>query len=524
METELKLLLSPADAQALRQHPLLARHAQAAPRTKDQTGVYFDTPELDLRHHDAGLRVRRSGDESIQTLKAGGGVQGGLHQRLEWESPVPGEQPDLALLRQLMPDDTELAGQILTPDIAGRLTAIFATRIQRTLWDLTLDDGSTVEFVLDQGNVEHAQRQVPICEIELELKQGDPLALFDFALALLRDIPLRIGVQSKAQRGYALYHAQLRQQRGEPAPSDASKARPLHLSRKMGLEQAFAAIVGNCLEQVLANDIADGDPQDIERLHQMRVGVRRLRSGLRLFEEVIALPPALAAEIEWLSESIGAARDWDVLADSTLASLPTPERSDAIDIAALQAAARKRARALHASAAQAVASPRMTALVLQLSRWLLASQWRSAMSPDQHQALERPLVDFVHQRLHHDARRLQKRARKMADDARARHRARIAAKKLRYDTEFFHAVLDARDSKPFLKALSHLQDQLGAMNDIAVAQRLLQELRRSHPALASGVAFARGHLAAQATHGQARGRKPWKKWKALVLPRVVTAT
>ena len=48
--------------------------------------------------------------------------------------------------------------------------------------------------------------------IELELKQGDPLALFDFASALLRDIPLRIGVQSKAQRGYTLYHEQLRRQ------------------------------------------------------------------------------------------------------------------------------------------------------------------------------------------------------------------------------------------------------------------------------------------------------------------------
>lgn len=517
METELKLLLDPAHTRDLIRHPLLARHALAKPRTKDQTGVYFDTAEHDFRNNDAGLRVRRTGDEFIQTLKAGGGVSGGLHQRNEWESQVPGEAPDLAVLHEMVPPGTPWRDEILSPQAAERIHPIFATHIKRMLWDLKLDDGSEVEFVLDQGTVEHGQRNVAVCEIELELKSGSPLALFDFALALMRDIPLRIGIQSKAQRGYTLYHQAAR---GEgPVASTAEKAKPLHLSKKMGLEQAFGAIVGNCIGQIQANDIADGgDAQDIERLHQMRVGVRRLRSAFTLFRDVIALPQELAGEFEWLSERIGAARDWDVLAGSTLDALPQ-DKTGAINLKSVREAARRQAEAMHKGAVQAVASTRYTALVLQFGRWMLGAQWRATMDAAQLEQLSQPLSRFAREMLRHDEKRMKKRGRKMEEDPRARHRTRIAAKKMRYDTEFFQALYGEKSSRPYLKALSRLQDQLGAQNDISVADGLLEELQKKHPALAASIAYARGFLAAQADDGEEKTRRLWKKWKAQELPR-----
>lgn len=514
METELKLLLDPAHTKALARHPLLARHALAAPRTKDQTGVYFDTDDNDFRNNDAGLRVRRTGGEFIQTLKAGGGVSGGLHQRNEWESQVAGEQPDLSILHEMVPAEAAWRDALLCPAAAERIRPIFATHIKRTLWDLKLDDGSEVEFVLDQGTVEHELSNVAVCEIELELKSGSPLALFDFALALMQDIPLRIGTQSKAQRGYALYHQAARDSR---PPSSSSKAKPLHLSKKMALEQAFAAIVGNCIEQVQANDIADGDPQDVERLHQMRVGVRRLRSAFTLFRDVIPLPDELMGEFEWLSERIGAARDWDVLAGATLAALPL-DQAGAINLKAVRDAARKEAAAMHKGAVAAVASTRYTALVLQFGRWMLGRQWREGMGQEQLESLSQSLSRFAREMLRHDEKRMKKRGRKMEEDARSRHRTRIAAKKMRYDTEFFQALYGEKSSRPYLKALSRLQDQLGMQNDISVADGLLEELQKKHPALAASVAYARGFLAAQAGDGEEKTRRLWKKWKAQELP------
>ena len=81
METELKLLVSPSDAEALRQHPLLKKYASDPPHEQTLSGIYFDTPNYDLRRADAGLRVRQVGKDWVQTLKVGGQAVGGLHRR-----------------------------------------------------------------------------------------------------------------------------------------------------------------------------------------------------------------------------------------------------------------------------------------------------------------------------------------------------------------------------------------------------------------------------------------------------------
>ena len=44
------------------------------------------------------LRLRRIGKHWLQTLKSGGGVQAGLHQRNEWETLVDGEALDFGVL------------------------------------------------------------------------------------------------------------------------------------------------------------------------------------------------------------------------------------------------------------------------------------------------------------------------------------------------------------------------------------------------------------------------------------------
>ncbi|MCI1004196.1 CYTH and CHAD domain-containing protein [Herbaspirillum sp. C7C8] len=518
METELKLLLAPEHTKAFIRHPLIKRHAQAAPRIKDQTGTYFDTPDLLLRQNEAGLRVRRTGNEFVQTLKAGGGVHGGLHQRNEWESLVEGDAPDLPVLRDLVASDDDWARKIFSERTAAQLTPIFSTRIQRMVWDLVLDEGTQVECVLDQGTVEHGDLKAQVCEIELELKEGNASALFDFALQLLQDLPLRIGIQSKAQRGYGLFHQAIRKQNGLAAVSSASHARPLRLARKMTVEQAFLAVLGNCVEQIQANDIADQDSHDIERLHQMRVGLRRLRSAFTLFDEVIALPASLATEFEWVSQAIGHARDWDVLATQTLGKLP-PQAIGAIDLERVRHAALVEAGKEHAHAVQAVASPRYTALVLQFSRWLLLAGWRDGRDEDAQEALAQTLSRFARQMLRRDERRLNKRGAHLEENDRARHRTRIAAKKMRYDIEFFQALYGEKSSRPYLKALSRLQEQLGLQNDLVVADALLQQLQQKQARLAPSIAYARGYLAGQVKDGHARMHRRWKKWQARELPR-----
>src|SRR3546814_10022518 len=73
-------------------------------------------------------------------------------------------------------DDTTPIRAVLG-DAADAITPVFEVRIERRTWIIS-EGGATIELVLDSGEVVAGERTSPICEIELELKQGDPGALF----------------------------------------------------------------------------------------------------------------------------------------------------------------------------------------------------------------------------------------------------------------------------------------------------------------------------------------------------------
>lgn len=515
MEVELKLLFDPQHAVQLREHPLLARYATQEPVLLSMHDVYVDTPDLQLCRHQAGLRVRHIDGAWVQTLKAGGSVRGGLHSRHEWESQVAGPQPELDALDALVSRKQPVRALLRQNAIRANLQTVFGTRIERTVWQLATPQGDLVECVLDQGVIEHggadSMRSVPVSEVELELKAGRQAALFDIALALLQEVPLWIGQASKAERGYRL---------AAGLPVKAVKARPLILKDKLSVQQGFLAIAANCLEQVSANQDGVASSEDVESLHQMRVGLRRLRSALSLFKPLLALPKDLQADLDWLVGKLGAARDWDVLALDTLA--PCEGEVDADTLAPLSEAAREEARAAHAQAAEALADVRYTRLMLGLQRWLLASGWREGVTPRQRRALEQPLPRFAKQALRQRQRRLRKRGKLLLSGTPdERHQIRIAAKKARYAAEFFASLFSDGKVRAYVKPLSGLQDVLGGLNDLQVADGLLRQLAEEQSPLQAPASFVRGYLAARAQErlGDARGmQRAWRRFKAARLP------
>lgn len=467
MEIELKLSLAPEENSKLLQHPLL----DAPARVQHLAARYFDTPDLHLMRHGAGLRVRKEDGEWIQTMKAGGSVQSGLHSRNEWECAVDRSWPRLGKLRKLVGDDQHWLHMLDAPDLKDRLEALFLVDVQRHLWQVEID-GNRIEVALDVGHIERKAHKVAINEIELELKDGDPAGLYAFALQLLEDIPLRITNINKAQRGYMLVR-----ETGQ-APY---RAQALQLAPDASLADALPAVLGNCLEHIQRNEVAVVEGHDPETLHQMRVGVRRLRSALKLFAPVAPCPPALQGDIDWLGKELGAARDWDVLLSSTLARVDAPQIE-------LQALALQTAHAKRHEAAQALLSPRYTRLMLTMGSWMLQT------AP----LLQGSAAKFSRQTMQHLHKSLLKRANRMQDDdAASAHRTRIAAKRTRYALEFFHSLYRAKGTHSYLKTLAAVQEELGQHNDLAVAGRLLQELAQQHPQAAGAIQFARGYLLAQ---------------------------
>ena len=476
METELTLKVPPSALERMRSHPVLAERARGEPREHHLTDTWYDTPGRDLWKHGLTLRVRNDNGAWIQIAR----TASSLHRRGAWESALPGAQPQPALLaRQVKP--AELCKLLADPDLAARLEPVFLSSTRRTTWDIALPDGRQLACALDAGDIACGDRHAQFSELELELARGDPAELFELALALHEDIPLEMSGASLAARGYAMLA-------DEPAP--AVKAGKIKLGPHMTLEDAFQCIGLSCLRQIEAN-LPGVLRKDVESLHQMRVGLRRLRALADMFGKLAAPPEAIREGLDWLSGELGAARDWDVLAGGTL------DHVKGIAPAALRTAAQDKANTLHKQLLHTLHAPRYTVLMLQLNAWLRGRQWRAGGVLPEGSALagraRRGLVPLLRKA----EKRLVRRIGALdPQDGPARHKLRIAAKKARYAAEFFHDLLPAKRSKRYIGCLAELQDRLGTLNDFAVADRLLDTLAAGHGQVPRQASWVRGYLSA----------------------------
>lgn len=476
-EAELKLLIDPSDAEKLARHPLLVQWASKRPYTRVLENRYLDTPDFQLANQGVALRLRRIGAHWRQTLKTGNLSLAGLHSRSEWEMPVAGPRLEWARLAAVLPPELPLVAELARADLRRRLAPRVLTRFKRRIWHLLTPAGDTLELAVDLGEISAGGKALPIAEIELELKAGDVAALYEVALALAIDLPLGLGSQGKAERGYALL---------SPRAFAAVGAQRIELDAAGGVGQALAAIVAGCLAQVEGNEAGLREANDPECLHQTRVGLRRLRAALKLFAPFAALPEAWQSDVRWAATALGPARDWHVFAEGSLARLPGTGPGG--DLEALREAARLRSEAKQRDALASYDPARQARWRLALMAWALKQRQREGAET---------LVDWARGVLQHLTRRLNKRARDLRKASpEARHAARITAKQLRYALEFFGPILDAPAATAAAKALARLQDALGLINDAAVAQGLLRELATDHPELVPAAAWAQGWLAA----------------------------
>ena len=508
MENAIRLIVPAESVAALRRHPLVCVSALATPRKEKLHDIYFDTPDRQVRAHHALLRIRHNGAGSARTVSLALDNPNGRRRR-EWTAKISADAPDLAAFRSELKKRSKCGALVRDAGVAKALAPVFAVYVRHTVWTLRLADGDELELALDEGFVECGAKRFPVSEVDIALKAGEPARLFDFALGLQQDIALRIASSSTTERGYRLA-------RSEPPP--AVKATPLELSKDMTVEQAFQCIARNCLAHICANQDGVATGHDAECVHQMRVGLRRLKSALRSFRKLMQLPEALQQELDWLTGELGGARDWDVLADTTLAAV-AGEMAEPGELAPLRNAAANIARDKHQEAAAAVNSHRYTRLMLNLARWIDGAGWRDGDDQLNKKALEAAGKAFARGLLRRDRARLLRRGKQLAGgDPAARHRVRIAGKKTRYDTEFFQSLFGKATLNRYIKALATLQDELGMLNDAAVAGRLLPELASAHDRLAPSAQFVGAYLAARIELELPALLKRWNKLAPLKLP------
>ncbi|CAN0245602.1 unnamed protein product, partial [Phaeothamnion confervicola] len=309
-EVELKFLV-PADARAAvaaemaRGSTTLQRIALAA--------RYLDTEDRRLARQGIAWRLRREGRRWIQTLKAPGANP---LERFEHEVVRPDASHDasehagtpigdrlIAVLRRARADGVE-------PGVR------FQTEIRRTTRRVRTQ-GAVVEVAFDEGRLLSAGAAQRVREIEFELISGSASAMLALAERWRKRFGLVYDPRSKAERGDQLAQ-------GSPFPPLRKASQPGYAPRASAVE-AFGAVVDECLAQITCNAIGliEGDPAlRVEHVHQLRVGIRRIRSAVRSFRGWAPSPPAeLVDGLRSLFATLGLARDRDVLDDGVVAEL-----------------------------------------------------------------------------------------------------------------------------------------------------------------------------------------------------------
>jgi triphosphatase len=456
-EIEIKLQLPSANFAWLRRVPLL-RRASGSKRSENQVSVYFDTKRLQLRDNGLTLRVRRTGNRYIQTIKSD---DGSPFERGEWETAVADSRPDLKRA------DTSALKPLGIKRLRKQLRPVFETRVQRTSYPLTRKD-CDIALTIDRGEIDAGNSTLPLCEAELELKRGNRARLFEFARTIARATSAELAVKSKSQRGYELLA-------GEDAA--VAKGEAVELAPDMPASAAFRSIGLACLKQIVANKpaIVAGDSEGI---HQMRVGLRRLRAAISLFSDIVAEAELrnIKRELKWLTAELGPAREFDVFLTRVVAPLEnsharlTGMRSLSHDLA-------ERRDAAVARALTAIGSRRFRDLTLDVAAWLDIGGRRQSRNELSRQRGEQPIETLARAQLTRRWKKIRKRGRVLAKlDPRARHKLRIQAKKLRYAAEFYRTVFPGkkkeRRRESFLSVLKDMQDCFGDLNDVIVHEKL----------------------------------------------------
>ena len=454
VETELKLHITPENLDRLKRHPFLRSLSVARARTLKLVSIYYDTADLELHRKAMALRLRRLGRQYLQTLKGGGQVSAGLHQRNEWETAVPSEQLDFEALKA--------CGGELPHGVRSRLQPVFVTDFTRNLRLLKFE-GAEIELCMDSGDIRAGQARCPISELELELKSGEPQQLFKLALALLEIVPLQVEHTSKAEYGYLLFSA---------ARPSASKARLPSLKKSQSVSSALQILISACLAHVQSNVPGALLQLDEEYLHQVRVGLRRLRVVLSIAQSFRSDDElaALNQQVAKLCVELGRSREWDVFVTQMLAPICSrlPEHTGLRDVLNVCEKSRKRQ---HVELKNSLDSQEFQHMLLRFGAWIHSAQWSPDEPPLQYFAIKTLKKRYKQVVIHGNA---QKGA--SAEDL---HAMRIACKKLRYCVEMLGSLFGEANTKGFVAELSRLQDILGTLNDIAVDHRLLNELDNS---------------------------------------------
>lgn len=425
--------------------------------------VYYDTAELSLASAGLCLCVRNDDGVWTQELRSIDATTTHDASRVHRQSAVAGPEP--------APDAIgggKLARKLKELLIASSpLDEQFGVEIDRTTMAVAGPGGDSMLLELDIGTIAAGKRKVAVRTVCITLGQGRPEALLSFVREITSDGPVRLHTLDRAQAGYRLLSAKAKPEVG------ASKAPRSTVRSDMTGAEAIVAIAGAVRAHALHNWDVLLEQGSAEAAHQLRVGLRRLRTMLRIVRDTVDgdFQQALYDNARDLGRVVGRLRDTDVLARDIIDPVSLAPRT-ATGIDALQSLVKAERKGRRAIVREALETPRFGMMRVELL--LLPALLESSFAPSS-KLLSRPVEDLAAKSLRRLLRRVLRRAEDLTElTVEQRHELRKALKPLRYGVEFFAPLYPAPKIGRFLRRASQLQATLGYLNDVALAETLLQ--------------------------------------------------
>jgi CHAD domain-containing protein/uncharacterized protein YjbK len=447
--------------------------------THELDATYFDTDDLSLMRHRRTLRRRTGGSDAGWHLKTPGKGTSRTEHRLPLDSSSGDERPDET--SDEMPDEVpgELAGLVRAIIRRRPLRPIARLRTHRVETPLHDADGRVLALVAQDrvtATTDGAEQRWQ--EVEVELVDGDA----DLLTAIE-------GVLAEAGATPAAGPSKVARALGDrvPRPSDEEDEETATVDPVL----RYAREQRDAITEYDPG-VREGDP---DAVHKMRVATRRLRSTLKTFKQsfptarAVGDPtgrPPLGDELKWLAALLGEVRDGQVLEQKLLTGVEEAGPDFAPVAQKIRTHLDYRVVRARATLDEALDSDRYLTLLDRVDAL--------ADDPD-------PVEDDPLKRARKSLRKADDLLdRALADGVDAElHEARKAYKQARYAVEVFEPSAGKAASN-LVKALTKLQDVLGAHQDSVVARELLHELGPDN--FQFGVLYARQEQVGRDTHAE----------------------
>lgn len=449
----IKFEIAPDQIDRLRNHLAQKLHLKEPPFFETRQWVYYDTRDFSVRDEGFSLRSEAGKENILRLIEAPNGAAYRYFDEVKWQSPIDMN----STLRDEIPGETLPAR--LSDKIGGALCRIFKVETETKQYVIHHGTSEITAIIVD-GSVNTEIRTASFSEVQFSVESDASSDLFSFILGIDETIPLRLSSETEACRGYRLL--------GGKNPGYV-KRKPVKLERSTSCAETFRVIAHECMHHIVANEPAMS-AGDTEALHQVRIGLRRLRVALSLFAPLCADTQVrtIKSEIKWFAALLGPARDLDVFLSEVMLPLREQYREEP-GLLSLQRSYSAQRIKFYDRVSQAAHSIRFRSLILETAAWIETGLWNQ--SEGTRAARERPIEAFAVEELTQRRKKVKKKGADLAElDPDGRHSLRIHVKKLRYTAEFFMGLFPGKkkSNRAFLTSLKTLQTALGDVNDIAV--------------------------------------------------------